>query len=136
MNLKQLAEKHGDAFISVVEEQLKLLASEQPDFRYNTSGDVVSCSYSEGASRYSTTKERAEPAGPECSGCVFGQALARLGWDDETEKKSNKTIDQLMEDFAEIEVPLYWNKVQSGQDYGTTWKEAVDRIPSQQPIES
>lgn len=133
MKLGEIAEKHGDKFFEVVEVELRKLAAEQPDFRYKTVNGSGSCRYNgpcRASKRDSAGKwADAELLGSDCSGCIFGQALQRLGWDDERELKVVAGIIDVLTGFVGIEAienrTLKWSTVQLLQDTGSTWAEAV-----------
>ena len=117
MNIAQIREKYGDKFEEEVERHFRELAAENPDFVYNTSGKCVLCRYNGGA-----LDSNRNPAGPECSGCIFGQAFQRMGWDDQNEMQSTKRASVL---FLNIPYWHRWEDVQTAQDSGSSWGEAV-----------
>lgn len=135
MQLKEIADEYGKNFINVVEIELRKLAAEQPEFRYRiiptapSDGSAVSdhsfnCSYNSGCS-----DNRDKPLGPECSGCIFGQALKRLGWDDPEELDSDEDIEDLLLTHTALnECPFAWFEVQAVQDKGGTWAEAIAKL--------
>ena len=117
MNIAQIREKYGDKFEEEVERHLRELAKENPDFVYNTSGKRAFCRYDRGALSLNHL-----PAGPECSGCIFGQALQRMGWSDKKEMESTKRAPVL---FLHTASWHRWGDVQTAQDSGSSWGEAV-----------
>lgn len=119
MNIKELRTKYGESFFSVVEDELRRLAKANPNFRYSTQCGVY-CKYNGPA-----MKINKQQAGPDCKGCVFGQALQNLGWDDEDELDLSVPIHVLIEGC-----PRSWADIQKYQDIGHTWKEAVSWIES------
>lgn len=126
MNLKDILNNCGSEpnLVKAVEDKLKLLASENPDFVYNPEGKGK-CSYN-GRARNDADTEDLTFIGPECNGCIFGQAFQLLGWDDELEKSSRLAISELMQSFCKRMIaPFNWALVQDAQDRGKTWAEAI-----------
>ena len=124
MKLDEIVKKYPtpDDFTKAVEEQLLLLAKEHPDFKYNTSGYTVTCRYDGPATI------GGEIVGPECKGCIFGQALQNLGWDDKAEMRSGATIDGLVYWLDNQQQLMKWRSIQNEQDTGKTWSEAVSLL--------
>jgi hypothetical protein len=116
MKFQELITTLGDKFVPAVEEQLLILASEKPDFVYKEQGVCGSCKY-DGPACYGY-----KIVGPECSGCIFGQAFQRLGWEPPDYIISG-TIRDVMEHY--MKCPEGWVEIQETQDKGKTWKEAV-----------
>lgn len=116
MKLAEVREKLGDEFIPAVERELRRLAGEFPDLRYT----AVDC-------KYNRECHYDEPGtGDETPGCIFGQALLTLGWDDATERAADTAVDALPGIGA---VPARrWLRVQHAQDTGETWSEAVSEL--------
>ena len=118
MNLKQLIEHYGgsDKFIAETEKRLRQLAQEKPNFVYQSfpNNDHNLCYYDRGADN-----------GPECSGCLFGQVLQQMGWNDITEMSVLMPIRQIFCELAQVSVPMSWGCVQRAQDKGVAWKEAI-----------
>lgn len=135
MKLNEIIDKYStpDDFIKAVEEQLLLLAKEQPDFRYNTTGLTVNCRYNAGAVILNFNSDELKPAGPDCKGCIFGQALQNLGWDDARELSTSSTIDFLLPVSVNPHRTLMWRSIQSEQDRGKTWSEAVSLLSANAP---
>ena len=131
MNLKEIVAKYPTEqdFIKAVEEQLLLLAKEQPSFRYNTSGELATCRYNGPAIKRNDYNEIVQ-VGPDCKGCLFGQALQNLGWDDATELKRGATIDRQLEFISDKSRLSLWRQIQGSQDGGKTWSEAVSVLTS------
>lgn len=129
MQLRDIAEKHGDQFVAAVETELRKLAAEQPDFKYRTAPtdqfNESTCSYNGRC-----IDDEGRPIGPECSGCIFGQALQRLGWDDKVELAIMDDIVKLMSEVAGVHLFRLgnWSRVQTTQDNGYTWAEAVAEL--------
>ena len=133
MRINEIINKYEspEAFIKAVEEQLLLLAKEQPDFRYNTSGVQATCRYNAPAVRHVRGSDRI-PAGPDCKGCIFGQALQNLGWDEQDELNTSSTIDSILSPIRSIRLAV-WRDVQTAQDNGKTWSEAVSLLSANAP---
>lgn len=123
MNIAQIREKYGDKFEEEVERHLQELAAENPDFVYNTSGKCAFCRYNGGA--LDDNGDLAGPAGPECSGCIFGQALQRMGWDDEEEMKKTDNAVVMFLGTINKSYNHKWVRVQWAQDSGVSWGEVV-----------
>lgn len=122
MKLSDLANQHGDQFIPVVEAELRRLATERPDFVYKNENVSGTCRYNGPA------VDGDKVVGNECTGCIFGQALQNLGWDDPTELSRIIGIIQLIGDKTGISSPDRWQRVQASQDCGATWSNAVSHL--------
>lgn len=109
--------------------KIREIASEEPDFKYRTSNDLTaSCSYF------------GPIGGGEGSGCIVGRALIALDVDMskvrecEDDPNTPTSIDELLYErvvdvaFKEDECDkvLWVDRVQSRQDSGDTWDEAVN----------
>lgn len=135
MKLKEIVAKYPTEqdFIKAVEEQLLLLAKKQPDFKYNTSGELATCRYN-GPATATATKlndyNEIVQVGPDCKGCLFGQALQNLGWDDASELTSSMTIDIVLGFISDKSRLNLWRQIQGNQDTGKTWSEAVSVLTS------
>lgn len=119
-------------FVSAVDEELLKLMEEQPDFQYsngrnapvsNTDPDkIILCRYdgprSDGYGKL---------YGPECDGCIFGQALQRLG----VEKQYMNKVINIHSMFynQKYEPPFYWTDIQHSQDNGEKWGELKKYLP-------
>jgi len=125
MNLQGIVDKFPSKldFLEKLRQEVVRLADENPDFRYNTSGKKAGCKYN-GPARSSD-----ELAGPDCKGCLFGQALQNMGWDVEHELNYGGEIHSLLEsispEFADSISINSLQHVQTRQDNGTAWKEAT-----------
>lgn len=128
MKLYEIAMKHGDRFFEVVEIELRKLAAEQPEFRYKTED------YTSGTCHYNgPCRSHNQLLGPDCRGCIFGQAFQRLGWDNATERSTIGPIADLFSDYMPIgsnfrDCPDSWPRVQSMQDKGFTWSKAISAL--------
>lgn len=140
MRLKEIVAKYPTEqdFIKAVEEQLLLLAKEQPSFRYNTSGELATCRYNGPATKRYDYNEMVDAlivqVGPDCKGCLFGQALQNLGWDDAIELTSGMTIDIVLGFISDKSRLNLWRQIQGSQDGGKTWSEAVSVLTYHQQM--
>ena len=121
MQLKELVAKHPTDFRLVVETELRRLAAASPEFVYCIDASA-SCKYNGPPVPHG--------GGPSLSvaskGCIFGQALQNLGWDDATELTLSSSSDYLFESIArDFTVPQNWTAVQNRQDLGDTWSAAI-----------
>jgi hypothetical protein len=118
MNLQEIYNIHSDSFLSVVLNEVKKLAEEKPDFLYAPQNIGVKCFYNKGSA-----------LGPECDGCIIGQALQRLGWDDKKEMEFFGAVDDLF--LAHISSYLQntscceLKQIQMKQDNGVVWGKCV-----------
>ena len=65
--IKELID-HPD-FVALVDEKLRELIEEQPEFTYRSTSDATGCYYDRGP----------DSNAGRCDGCIFGQAFQRLG---------------------------------------------------------
>jgi hypothetical protein len=101
------------------------LGQEQPDFVYNPNYNLESnpdnlspfCFYNKGAID-----------GPECNGCIFGQALQRLGVPIKRLDGVYDSINYLLSDLGITGDVGDLVKVQAAQDIGTSWGEATKHL--------
>lgn len=114
MKLQQIVDMYGDNFEKVLNDKLKELVTQNPKFVYNPVGSGSKCYY-----------DRGVPGGPECNGCIFGQALKELGWRDHTEMETDEIIVALFAIYTNFKAPFYWNRIQNKQDWGSSWEEAI-----------
>lgn len=99
-------------FIAALENEVLKLAEEQPDFRYTTNERYLGqCFYHTGSVH-----------GPECNGCIFGQALQRMGW------TPTEETDFISSFIGLSETDPVLDEVQRKQDYGQPWSLAVQPI--------
>ena len=128
MNLKEVVAKFDSEleFVKQLAVEVVKLGDENPDFIYNTSGRISGCHYNGPATLKTGNSSTPIQAGPDCSGCIFGQALQNMGWDHDYEMKSTKTISGLIYDFGKTSFDFdYLNRVQMRQDEGQSWGEAI-----------
>jgi hypothetical protein len=78
MKLKEVFDKFETTqdFFDAVDSELKKLSEANKDFKYIQNTDDGDCKYNSGPSKVLD----------RCSGCIFGQALFALGWDDSDER--------------------------------------------------
>lgn len=130
MKLQEILDTYATyaEFVQAVNEQLIALCEANPEFKYVTripSADVLppACRYN-GPAINQMPDGFGEPAGPDCKGCLFGQALQNLGWDDENELQYEGDVSELIETYCGTEsdfVPYIWHAIQHDQDRGYKW---------------
>lgn len=98
-----------------IESKLLELAEEYPSFEYNKI-QKGPCHYHKGTEN-----------GPDCDGCIFGQAFQRLGVPKKELAKIGVTIRFVIIAFDKS-CPSEWSDVQSNQDRGMCWKNAIEPI--------
>ena len=104
-----------DLTVEEVNEQLIALATESPDFRYNTGPGSPACFYDRGC------------GGTEGPGCIFGQAFELLGVN--ILEIGSGNIREIWDPRSEIEpCPAAWSEIQDDQDTGRTWGEAIRNL--------
>jgi len=116
MKLKEVYEcfKTDQEFIGAVNSALKEIAEKNPEFVYKPkTSKMDGCHY-----------DRKSVDGPECSGCLFGQAFQMLGWSDQFEKESDYSIIELC-GYCKVPSQKNWTNVQLTQDTGNSFSEAV-----------
>lgn len=132
MTLSEIILKYPttDDFLLAVANKVLEIADAQPDFRYVTSTQPnVTCRYNGSAT----------PAGsgPKCSGCLLGQALQRLGWNNKKELRCSMQFSHMLwstielKGHARITALRLLNKlsnVQKRQDAGHTWDKCVTQL--------
>lgn len=128
--LKQLLAKYGNLWQKVIALEVKNLAKSNPNFRYvypEHVDEMCKCSYNGPAIKPGSN----EIVGPECEGCIFGQALQNLGWSNPVELTSIWQISTLIDDTDWIH-PLTstFSKLQQRQDGGNRWGDVISEVPS------
>lgn len=112
-----------DLTVEEVNEQLVALATESPDFQYNSRHGTASpaCHYD------------AACGGGEGPGCIFGQAFELLGVN--VSEIGSGNIREVWEvGFEEADphpkgtCPPAWSDIQDDQDTGRTWGEAIKNL--------
>ncbi len=134
MKLSEVIAKYSsqDEFISVLKSEVIKLGTENSDFIYNP-GFIGSCSYSGPAYRFEFDDELCDyvqiVVGPECKGCIFGQAMQNMGWDNEEEMPYFGSISTVLlnHGFHDKEIRVF-QEVQSNQDSGASWGEAIKQL--------
>jgi len=114
-----------EKYIAVV----KSIAAENPDFVYNTiqtSEDIGTCRYDRPA------ESDSGKIGPDCKGCLLGQAFQMVGVTSGLEFYGNisaltEHIEMNIDDFCEISIKKLF-KVQTLQDMGESFGEAVKAL--------
>lgn len=108
--------------VEQINNELRKLMDEQPDFRYNTSGTLVTCYYHQGPTN-----------NPElCDGCIFGQVFQRLGISRATLAYVDEPIDTIpSNDWLPNYRPYYWRRIQARQDKGDTWGSLKQYLPNE-----
>jgi hypothetical protein len=114
------------SFLTKIKEKVQTLAVENPDFIYN-SNSIGQCYYNRGPE-----------GGKESKGCIFGQALQNMGWNDSDELESRDSIAYILDVDANVkgcvsktENSIYLNilsEVQTNQDHGKSWQEAIEPL--------
>lgn len=103
-------------FILNLLEEIVDLGKNYPDYRYPCENGELTCRYN------------GPPAGVDavdCDGCIIGVALQRLGWDDEREMRSAKTIRTLLQKAGMQYVPEILSVIQLEHDHGYTWSQVA-----------
>lgn len=113
MNLKEIIGQGN--FATRLNSKLLELMDKNPDFVY---GQNKSCYYNRG------------PGGnpKKCNGCIFGQALQNMGWDNKEELSFKGYLSELLYEFVGediLRIDDYhidcWFNIQNDQDNGCTW---------------
>jgi hypothetical protein len=129
MNLKEIAAQYKDyqAFLEAVATKVLELADAQPTFQYSPERGYR-CRYNRRATRdiYTDSTEY----GPECKGCIIGQALQLLGWDNSYELNRIMSVTTLLNEhvnpiFSGLSLTLQLQLVQTNQDSSLTWGSSV-----------
>lgn len=138
MKLSDLVVKHGDKLFEAVEIELRKLAAELPDFVYKSNTNKSGACRYNGPSRAQYMENGklvdsdGELLGPDCAGCIFGQALQRLGWSEHSELNLVADISDLfimLVNHPKLSfVPRGWLHTQKIQDTGGTWAEAIETL--------
>tara|TARA_B100001059_G_C17532313_1_gene426186 strand:- start:54 stop:452 length:399 start_codon:yes stop_codon:yes gene_type:complete len=108
--------------VEQIDNELRKLMDEQPNFRYNTSGTLDTCYYHQGPAH----------APEKCNGCIFGQAFQRLGITKETLAILHDPIETMPNTrWMPHNRPYYWSKIQARQDKGNTWGSLKEHLPNE-----
>ena len=110
--------------VKQIDNELRKLMDEQPDFQYNTSKTLDTCYYHQGPMN-----------DPElCNGCIFGQVFQRLGISRDKLAYINDRINTIPKNgWLPNYRPFYWSKIQRRQDKGDTWGSLVHLLPTPAP---
>lgn len=107
------------------------IATENPNFRYvpaYADPRYIVCHY-DGPSEYEDGGEKKR--GPESSGCIFGQAWAAMGWDDEIERNRFAPLHNMLtppDGYSPVTPTISWGSIQNLQDGGKLWGNLISRI--------
>lgn len=106
--------------VKQINDALSQLIKEQPDFKYS-GWKTTFCYYHQG------------PRGNEdsCDGCIFGQALQRLGVSKDSLAVLG-SIPQISLPFLppSAKRPDYWGCMQRAQDNGESWGDLLKYLPT------
>ena len=123
MKLKEISDYYGSEFVPALYDEIIRLAKERPLFIYFVDKNIglpdKACFYNRGMKH-----------GPVCDGCLIGQALQRLGWDDQTEMDFYGPVDELFLKYVGngiVTQPLFCKiqRAQELQDSGKPWGECI-----------
>jgi hypothetical protein len=126
MKLAELHQKYDSttSFLLALKDEVVKLAKENPTFKYTTEL-YAGCSYNKRATK------KGNFVGPDCKGCIFGQALQNMGWTNDEEMNSSATINVLLPryikgvDFSKFDIILEFKEIQFQQDNTASWSEAI-----------
>jgi hypothetical protein len=126
MKLAEVYQKYDSTtdFLLTLKNEVVKLAEGKPKFKYTTES-YAGCFYNKRATKNGIY------TGPDCKGCILGQALQNMGWTDDEEMNSSATINVLLKryiksvDFSEFNIVLELQTVQSQQDHTASWGEAI-----------
>lgn len=123
-----------EEFLNVLKTEVIKLSNENPDFIYNPTNEVVSCRYNQPAEIYDNKEKKFIQVGPNCNGCIIGQALQRMGWSDEEEIQCIFRLNLLLK-YISVPIPDKLFKlvtsiidVQKKQDSGYSWGNAIKEL--------
>ncbi len=131
MKLSEVIAKYSsqNEFLDALKSEVIKLGTENPDFIYNP-GNLGICSYNGPAYRievdWSNTPIK-KTVGPECKGCIFGQALQNMGWDDEEEMVGSISTILLNHGFHYTKLNVF-QEIQNDQDRGHSWGKAIQLL--------
>lgn len=110
MKLKDIVNQDPQSFGFRVNQELRKLATENPQFSYNPNGHG-SCGYN------------SDCKGSPGLGCIFGRALQALGWSDPDELNSPDSISNLFDHcgLPDFRCHENWATIQYKQDQGILW---------------
>lgn len=147
MNLKQIVDKFEShqKFLIELKKQVLKLANENPNFVYNPNYEQnkaskirTKCKYNGPVVSVNEKNEIQEVVGPDCKGCIFGQALQNMGWTNEIQMNSVYNIRVILRNFAGVfqsefndqnDILLYsFRETQDLQDSGNSWSNCVENL--------
>ncbi len=137
MKLSEIVAKFDSEleFVKQLAVEVVKLGTENPDFQYNTSERLAACHYNGPATIKTGTSSTPIQAGPDCKGCIFGQALQNMGWDDEGEMNSGHSISEILcTEYVDVLTSqthkwiVSFKDTQIDQDNGASWGKAIERI--------
>lgn len=116
MKIGELVDVLGGDLISRVEAELRRLARENPTLRYSD----LALAWDTAPRCYYNRRG----TGDDTPGCIFGQALKALGWDDEDELEQQLSIKAMIP----VRIPDSWEEVQQRQDAGQEWGFVIELL--------
>lgn len=126
MNLNEIIEKYEttDEFVETLKQEVIKLGTENSNFIYNPN-NAGRCFYNGPAAKISVDGNKTI-VGPECKGCIFGQALQNMGWTDEHELSDTVSLRAILHNrniYSETGTLL--SIVQCRQDSGNSWGASI-----------
>jgi len=133
MKLSEVIAKYSseDEFISALKTEVIKLGTENPDFIYNPGFKGTYCSYTGPSYDENWSDESGwvkTSIGPECKGCIFGQAMQNMGWNSSDEKLAGPITYVLKCQGIEVSKVQMLLEVKKNQDSGASWGEAIKRL--------
>lgn len=122
MTLKEISDYYGSEFLTALYDEIIRLSKESPLFVYFVDKDLGlhnPCFYNRGM-----------PNGPVCDGCLIGQALQRLGWDDKIEMDYYGPVSDLFIKYIGncVVTQSLFSKIERAQelqDNGNPWGKCI-----------
>lgn len=144
MKLKKICDSLGfSEFDKQLIDNILRLCDENPDFVYvdrsnlpddNTQGPwKVYCKYFGPATIRKESKSDGkmieEIVGPNCRGCLIGQALQCMGWTrEDIDPETEISASDLLRSYCDPIIRRIVSKAQSLQDYGTNWGQIAKTV--------
>jgi hypothetical protein len=129
MKLKEIIKSYENVnlFLTDLRNKIYVLIEQNPDFVY------VYRTEKEGHCNYNgpATDEQGKNVGPDCSGCLIGQALQSMGWNDPEELNFFGSVFELIRDIGSVNLAPSNSilqdirSTQRKQDRGYPWKMCV-----------
>jgi hypothetical protein len=116
-----------DVTIAQVEKALREVANERPNFVYNDSSGG-SCYYHKPPDVRHPASSKASGCETHESGCIFGEALKKLGFTEGDLKDMTDSIAVEWDLVYATNPPRSWSLVQQCQDNGYTWGKAIKNL--------